>query len=67
MNGIDRRDFLRASTTAAFGLGMPEQLFAQSKQTPGRQGATWDAGSAKRLSCFNFRTGAAARLPTGWI
>jgi hypothetical protein len=33
MHVIDRRTFLRASSAAALGFGLPDELFAQSATT----------------------------------
>src|SRR5438094_679811 len=49
MSLIDRRDFLRASSTAVFGLGMPAELFAQPRAPSARANVTWDAGSVMHL------------------
>jgi hypothetical protein len=46
---MNRRDFLRASSTAAFGLGMPVELLAQSSQTPAPANTIWDAGSVLHI------------------
>ena len=46
---MNRREFLRSSSAAAFGLGMPEQLFAQPVNAPARADQTWDAGSVLHI------------------
>jgi len=51
---MDRRDFLRSTSAATFGLGMPGELFAQAAKTPARPGAAssgtlWDTGSVVHL------------------
>src|SRR5437868_786874 len=46
---MNRRDFLRSTSAAAFGLGMPGELFAQSAKAPARTGTTWDAGSVAHI------------------
>lgn len=45
---MDRREFLRTSSAAAFGLGMSE-LLAQPAQAQAPSGATWDAGSVLHI------------------
>src|SRR6266700_1442977 len=46
MSSINRRDFLRASSAAALGMGVPAEAFAQTAAAPG---ARWDAGSVRHL------------------
>src|SRR5262249_6127086 len=46
---MNRRDFLSSTSAAAFGLGMAEELFAQSPKAPPRSGATWDSGSVVHI------------------
>jgi hypothetical protein len=46
MSSINRRDFLRASSAAALGVGVPAESFAQTAAAPG---ARWDAGSVRHL------------------
>ena len=41
---MNRRDFLRSSSAATFGLGMPAELFAQPTQTATPAAQTWDPG-----------------------
>jgi len=43
---MDRRDFLRASSAAVLGFGLPAEAFAQ---TAPRTDAQWDAGSLRHL------------------
>ena len=43
---MDRRDFLRASSAAVLGFGLPTEVFAQ---TPTRTDPQWDAGSLRHL------------------
>src|SRR3954453_14520936 len=44
---MNRRKFLLSSSAAAFGLGIPEKLFAQPAN--GGPGANWDAGSVLHI------------------
>jgi hypothetical protein len=46
---MNRRDFLRSSSAAAFGLGMQAELFAQPVTAPVRSDAAWDAGSVLHI------------------
>ena len=46
MSTINRRDFLRASSAAALGLGLPAEPYAQAVAASGAQ---WDAGSLRHL------------------
>jgi hypothetical protein len=46
---MNRRDFLRASSMAAFGLGMRTELFAQPAQLAAPTDTTWDAGSLQHI------------------
>src|SRR4051794_17655820 len=46
MSPINRRDFLRASSAAAFGFGMPAEAYAQAAAPSGAQ---WDAGSVQHI------------------
>jgi hypothetical protein len=41
---MNRRDFLRSSSAATFGLGMPAELFAQPTRTATPAAQTWDPG-----------------------
>jgi hypothetical protein len=43
---MNRRDFLRASSAAALGFGVPAEAFAQARTAPA---ARWDAGSLHHL------------------
>lgn len=43
---MDRRDFLRASSAAVLGFGLPAQAFAE---TAARPDARWDAGALRHL------------------
>ena len=43
---MDRRDFLRATSAAVLGFGLPTEVFAQ---TPTRSDPQWDAGSLRHL------------------
>ena len=43
---VNRRNFLRASSAAALGIGLPAEVFAQAPATPASQ---WDAGSLRHL------------------
>jgi hypothetical protein len=46
---MNRRDFLRSSSAAAFGLGMSADLFAQSSKPAPRTDSRWDAGSVLHI------------------
>jgi hypothetical protein len=46
---INRRDFLRASSAAAFGLGVPAELSARPTSNSARANETWDAGSVLHI------------------
>jgi hypothetical protein len=46
---MNRREFLLSTSASAFGLGMPENLFAQAAKAPARQSAVWDRGSVVHL------------------
>src|SRR5262249_27749604 len=46
---MNRRDFLRSSSAAAFGLGMPADLFAQSPRPAPPTDGRWDAGSVLHI------------------
>jgi hypothetical protein len=46
---MNRRDFLRSTSAAAFGLGMPSELFAQSVSAPTSSSETWDAGKVLHI------------------
>jgi hypothetical protein len=46
---MNRRDFLRATSATAFGLGMPTDLFAQPVSMPARKDETWDAGKVRHI------------------
>jgi hypothetical protein len=46
---MNRRDFLRSSSAAAFGFGMQAELFAQPVSAPVRTDAAWDAGSVLHI------------------
>src|SRR5436309_3410911 len=43
---MDRREFLRASSAAAFGFGLPAQVFAQTTRPTD---SAWDAGILRHL------------------
>src|SRR5262245_46249885 len=45
---VNRREFLRASSMAAFGMGLPHHLFAQTSTAPAPS-ATWDSGAVGHL------------------
>src|ERR1700674_2132790 len=47
MHSVDRREFLRASTAMALGLGMSAELSAQPG--PARPGASWDQGALRHV------------------
>jgi hypothetical protein len=49
MRFIDRREFLRASSAAALGVGLPGELFAQAATTPTPSGAAWDPDLVRHL------------------
>jgi hypothetical protein len=46
---MNRRDFLRSTSAAAFGLGMRSQLFAQPVSAPRSSGEGWDAGKVLHI------------------
>jgi len=43
---VNRRNFLRASSAAALGIGLPVEVFAQAPAAPASQ---WDAGGVRHL------------------
>ena len=47
MSSINRRDFLRASTATALGLGSAAETVRPNG--PRRPGATWDPGSVRHV------------------
>ena len=49
MHSVDRREFLRASTATALGLGMSAELFAQPAAGQTRPGAAWDQGALRHV------------------
>src|SRR5215831_18359979 len=46
---MDRREFLKSSSAAAFGLGMSTELLAQPVQAQAPTRAAWDAGSLRHI------------------
>ena len=46
---FSRREFLRASTATALGIGLPGELFAQAGTAPASPGGAWDAGLVRHL------------------
>jgi hypothetical protein len=46
---MDRREFLRSSSAAAFGLGMSSELLVQSVHAQALTKETWDAGSVRHI------------------
>ena len=46
---MDRREFLKSSSAAAFGLGMSAELLAQPAQAQAPTRAIWDAGSVLHI------------------
>jgi hypothetical protein len=49
MHSVDRREFLRASTATALGLGMSAELSAQPAVGQARPGAPWDQGALRHV------------------
>jgi hypothetical protein len=46
---FNRREFLRASTATALGIGLPGELFAQAGTAPAPSAGAWDAGLVRHL------------------
>src|SRR5262249_25707901 len=46
---MDRREFLKSSSAAAFGLGMSAELLAQPVQAQAATRAIWDAGNVLHI------------------
>jgi hypothetical protein len=46
---FNRREFLRASTATALGIGLPGELFAQAGRAPASPGGAWDSGLVRHL------------------